>query len=72
MSDPARTLPPVDADGEPGAHSPFPVDPEDVPPEAVRFVRRRLLRPDPDPQVIVAGVIAVLSGPEGPCIVCGD
>lgn len=47
--------------------SPFPVDPADVPAEAVRYVKRTMLRyPDRDPldddlaRLLVAGVIAVL------------
>ena len=56
----------------PRAHSPFPVDPADVPDGAVRFIRRTLLRhgiegPSGDTgddyleRVIVAGLIAVLA-----------
>jgi len=48
--------------------SPFPVDPADVPEDAVRYVKRTMLRyPDRDPldddlaRLIVAGVIAVLA-----------
>jgi hypothetical protein len=46
---------------------PFPVDPADVPPEAVRAVRRTLLRQSPDgddeelARLIVAVVIAALA-----------
>jgi len=47
--------------------SPFPVDPADVPENAVRYVKRTMLRyPDRDPldddlaRLLVAGVIAVL------------
>lgn len=57
-------------------HSPFPVEPADVPSAAVRAVKRTLLRhPDPaveDPmddglaRLIVAVVIAALSEPEAP------
>jgi hypothetical protein len=50
------------------AQAPFPVDPADVPEEAVRYVRRTILRHSArDPldddlaRVIVAGVIAVLA-----------
>lgn len=53
------------------AQAPFPVDPADVPPEAVRYVRRTILRhagrePMDDylARVIVAGVIAILAEPE--------
>jgi hypothetical protein len=50
---------------------PFPVDPADVPVDAVRVVQRTILRhADRDPydddlaRLIVAGVIAILSEPE--------
>lgn len=48
--------------------APFPVDPADVPPEAVAYVKRTILRhadrwplDDYVARVIVAGVIAVLA-----------
>jgi hypothetical protein len=52
------------------AASPFPVDPADVPDDAVRFVKRTLLRhPGREPfddylaRVMVAGLIAILAEP---------
>lgn len=65
MSLPARTVSLVPE----GPHSPFPVAPDDVPPEAVRVLRRTLLRhPGRDPaedddlaRLLVAMVIAVLA-----------
>lgn len=56
-----------------GMVSPFPVAPADVPPDAVRFVKRTLLRnssstpfDDELARIIVAGVIAVLAGQAPP------
>jgi hypothetical protein len=53
------------------ARSSFPVDPADVPQDAVRVVKRTILRhADRGPlddylaRMIVAGVIAILAGPE--------
>ena len=50
---------------------PFPVQPDEVPDDAVRFVKRRLLRhadrsplDDDVARWIVAGVIAILADPE--------
>jgi hypothetical protein len=50
---------------------PFPVDPEDVPPDAVLVVKRTILRhadrgpyDDDLARLIVAGVIAILSEPD--------
>lgn len=67
MSSLTRSLSPV-------AHcpaSPFPVDPADVPEDAVRYVKHRLFRhadrhplDDDAARLIVAGVIAILSEPE--------
>lgn len=54
----------------PGPHCPFPVDPADVPDDAVRTVKRTILRhADRGPlddylaRMIVAGVIAILAEP---------
>lgn len=68
MNDLTRPAPWEDMYPAPG---PFPVDPADVPPEAVRVVQRTLLRHDlpEDPadedlaRLLVAMVIAVLSEP---------
>jgi hypothetical protein len=53
------------------AEAPFPVDPADVPDDAVRVVKRTILRhadrgpyDDDLARLIVAGVIAILSEPE--------
>jgi hypothetical protein len=53
------------------AHRPFPVDPADVPGDAVRYVKRTIFRhADHEPydddlaRLIVAGVIAILAEPE--------
>ena len=45
---------------------PFPVDPADVPPEAVTFLQRQLVRHGPEvddyeARVMIAGLIAVLA-----------
>lgn len=58
MSDPRRTLRLVAA--------PFPVDPADVPSEAVTFLQRQLVRHGPEvddyeARVMIAGLIAVLA-----------
>jgi hypothetical protein len=65
-------MPRVDATRAPGSHNPFPVDPDDVPAEAVTAVRRTLLRQrdldvedpadgDDLARLIVAVVIAALA-----------
>jgi hypothetical protein len=64
MSAPARTVSPVAT----LKASPFPVDPADVPDQAVAYVKRTILRhadrwplDDDVARLIVAGVIAVLA-----------
>lgn len=54
----------------PGPHCPFPVDPADVPDDAVLYVKHRLFRhadrhplDDDAARMIVAGVIAILAEP---------
>jgi hypothetical protein len=51
--------------------APFPVDPADVPPEAVTFLKRQLVRHGPEvddyeARVMIAGLIAVLAPADSP------
>lgn len=66
-----RLLPNVGAPAYARLVGPFPVDPADVPPEAVTFLQRQLVRYGPEvddyeARVMIAGLIALLAPADSP------